>query len=190
MSYSLWPRELYSLPAFSVHGILQARILEWVAIPFSRGSSQSRDWTRISRIAGRFFTVSATREALVTCMLPNSGPTAHLSKATTWETGIGWKTKGYFIQEAGNLGEGGPGSQNYLLRFCLAMNVLKGKRRSNFSWSWDGGQASCHLPLQASSLIPWSLSLEALLFTQSVCELTEGEAGEEIWSSWITYSSF
>ena len=36
----------YSLPASSVHGILQARILEWVAIPFSRGSSQSRDQTR------------------------------------------------------------------------------------------------------------------------------------------------
>ena len=38
-----------------VHGILQARILEWVAVPFSRGSSQCRDWTQVSRIAGRFF---------------------------------------------------------------------------------------------------------------------------------------
>ena len=41
----------------SVHGILQARILEWVAIPFSRRSSQSRDQTWVSCIAGRFFTV-------------------------------------------------------------------------------------------------------------------------------------
>ena len=40
-----------------VHGILQARILEWVAIPFSRGSSQPRACTQVSRIAGRFFTV-------------------------------------------------------------------------------------------------------------------------------------
>ena len=40
----------------SVHGILQARILEWGAIPFSRGSSQPRDRTHISLIAGRFFT--------------------------------------------------------------------------------------------------------------------------------------
>ena len=40
-------------PGFSVHGILQARILEWVAIPFSRGSSQSRDWTRVSWIGRR-----------------------------------------------------------------------------------------------------------------------------------------
>ena len=39
----------------SVHGILQARILEWVAVPFSRGSSQSRDQTQVSRIAGRVF---------------------------------------------------------------------------------------------------------------------------------------
>ena len=45
----------------SVHGILQARILEWVAIPFSRGSSWPRDWTRVSCIAGRFFTSWATR---------------------------------------------------------------------------------------------------------------------------------
>ena len=51
-----------SLPGSSVHGILQARILEWLAIPFSRGSSQTRDWTQVSRIAGRFYTVWATRE--------------------------------------------------------------------------------------------------------------------------------
>ena len=40
----------------TVHGILQARILEWVALPFSRGSSQPRDRTQVSHIAGRFFT--------------------------------------------------------------------------------------------------------------------------------------
>ena len=47
----------YSPPGFSAHGILQARILEWVAISFSRGSSQSRDQTQAFCIAGRFFTV-------------------------------------------------------------------------------------------------------------------------------------
>ena len=52
-----------SLPGSSVHGILQARILEWVVIPFSRRSSQPRDWTCSSHIAGRFFTIWATREA-------------------------------------------------------------------------------------------------------------------------------
>ena len=48
---------------YTVHGILQDRILEWVAFPFSRGSSQPRDWTQVSCIAGRFFTSWATREA-------------------------------------------------------------------------------------------------------------------------------
>ena len=47
----------------TVHGILQARILEWVAFPISRGSSQPRDRTQVSCIAGRFFTSWATREA-------------------------------------------------------------------------------------------------------------------------------
>ena len=46
-----------SLPGSSVHGILQARILEWVAVPFSRGSSQPRDQMKVSRIASGFFTV-------------------------------------------------------------------------------------------------------------------------------------
>ena len=46
----------YSLPGSSVHGILQARLLEWVSMSFSRGSSQPRDWTQVSCIAGRFFT--------------------------------------------------------------------------------------------------------------------------------------
>jgi len=53
----------WSPPGSSVHGILQARILEWVAVPFSRGSSQPMDGTQVSRIAGRFFTIWATREA-------------------------------------------------------------------------------------------------------------------------------
>jgi len=49
---------------YTVHGILQARILEWVAVPFTRGSSQPRDLTQVSHIAGGFFTSSATKEAL------------------------------------------------------------------------------------------------------------------------------
>ena len=51
-SDSLWP-----------HGILQARILEWVTDPFSRGSSQPRDQTQVSGIVGGFFTSWATKEA-------------------------------------------------------------------------------------------------------------------------------
>ena len=54
-----------SLPGSSVHGILQTRILEWVDIPFSKGSSQPTDWTQVSCIAGKFFTIWATRETPV-----------------------------------------------------------------------------------------------------------------------------
>ena len=55
----------YSLPGSSVHGIIQARILEWVAISYSWGSSQLKDRTGVSCIAGRFFTIWATREASI-----------------------------------------------------------------------------------------------------------------------------
>ena len=50
-------------PGSPVHGILQARILEWVAVSFSRGYPQPRDQTQVPYIAGRFFTILATREA-------------------------------------------------------------------------------------------------------------------------------
>ena len=52
----------YSLPGFSVHGIFQARVLEWVAIAFSRGSSQPRDQTQVSRFGGRHVTIWDTSE--------------------------------------------------------------------------------------------------------------------------------
>ena len=52
-----------SSPSSSGHEILQARILEWVAIPFSRGSSQPRDGTQVSHNADRCFTIWATKEA-------------------------------------------------------------------------------------------------------------------------------
>ena len=52
-----------SLPGSSIHGILDARILEWVAISFSRRSFRPRDRTQVSCIAGRCFTLWATREA-------------------------------------------------------------------------------------------------------------------------------
>ena len=60
-SSSLWPVDC-SPPGSSVHGISQARILEWVAIFFSRESSSFRNWTQFSHTAGRSFTVSATTE--------------------------------------------------------------------------------------------------------------------------------
>ena len=56
-------------PGSSVHGILQARILDWVAISSSRGSSQPRDCTQVSHLAGGSFTSWATREALLSIVL-------------------------------------------------------------------------------------------------------------------------
>ena len=69
-----------SLPGSSIHGIFQARVLEWAAISFSRRSSQPRDQTQISCIAGRRFTIWATREAPT---LPNIswGQVPHSLKA-------------------------------------------------------------------------------------------------------------
>ena len=52
-----------NLPGSSAHGISQERILEWIAIPFSRGSSKPSDGNQASHIAGGFFTIWATREA-------------------------------------------------------------------------------------------------------------------------------
>ena len=54
---------LFTSQIYTVQGILQTRILEWVAVPFSRGSSQPGDQTQVSHIACRFFTGWATREA-------------------------------------------------------------------------------------------------------------------------------
>ena len=62
VSNSLWPHGL-SLLCSSIHGIFQAKVLEWVAISFSRGSSWPSDWTQVSHVAGRCFNLWATREA-------------------------------------------------------------------------------------------------------------------------------
>ena len=60
LSDSLWSRGLWSTIS-SVYGILQAKLLEWTAMPFSRGSSRPRDQTPVSCITGRFFTIWDTR---------------------------------------------------------------------------------------------------------------------------------
>ena len=65
---TLWDPVYCSLPGSSLYGILQARILEWVAISFSRGSSQPRGQTWVSHIAGSRINLWATREALTLTM--------------------------------------------------------------------------------------------------------------------------
>ena len=74
MSHSTGPR-LCNPMDYTAHGILQARILKWVAFPFSRVSSQSRDGTQVSHIAGRFLTSWATRETFTLAKSLQSCPT-------------------------------------------------------------------------------------------------------------------
>ena len=89
-------------PGSSVHGILQAGILEWVAISFSRGFSRPRGWTQVSRIAGRLVTNWATREpgrlpeehrwdrawALLTDVV-RFGELGALEEGNGWGSGVG-----------------------------------------------------------------------------------------------------
>ena len=76
------------------HGILQARILEWVAVPFSRGSSQPRDRTQVSGIAGRWFASWATRESptIKAIYLPATSPRAAVSNRTACRLGCRLQT--------------------------------------------------------------------------------------------------
>ena len=74
-----------SLPGSSVHGIFQARVLEWVAISLSRGSSQPRDWTQVFRTAGRRFTLWATREAHFKTIAYRMTSQAALLVKTAWQ---------------------------------------------------------------------------------------------------------
>ena len=87
MSSSLRPMDC-SLPGFSVHGILQARLLEWLAIPFSRGSSQPWDWTQTSCTEGSFYTIWTTREAqrLIRVNVYWAFPVSHCGECLTWRS--------------------------------------------------------------------------------------------------------
>ena len=98
MSDSLRPNGLYSPPGSSVHGILQAKILEWVAMPSSRGSSQPRAQTQVSRIADGFW--------ILYCLSHQGSPwileqvAYPLSKGSSWPrnwTGVFCTAGGWYI---------------------------------------------------------------------------------------------
>ena len=78
-----------SPPGSSVHGILQAKILEWVVIPFSRASSWPRDLTRVFHIADKFFTIWATRWDPQTSQLGQAFCFKLLCKSTIYAAGGG-----------------------------------------------------------------------------------------------------
>ena len=77
-----------SLPGSSVHGIFQAIVLEWIAISLSRGSSRPRDWTQVSRIVDRRFTIWATREV-------HDQPKQHIKKQRHYFVYKGPSSQGY-----------------------------------------------------------------------------------------------
>ena len=98
------------LPGSSIHGIFQARILEWVAISFSRGSSRPRDQTQVSHIGGRRLNLWATREAQ-----------RHVSKLKRWKLWIKlWECS----QEAWKMN---PGNQ-----IIISVGMSKKRRKLSF----------------------------------------------------------
>ena len=141
----------------TVHGILQARMLEWVAFPFSRGSSQPRHGTQVSQISGEFFTSWATREAQEYwngCPSPGDLP----------DPGIGL---------------GSPALQSYSLPVELSSSVVPFSSclqffpaSGSFPMSWlftSGGQSigisASVLPMNIQGWLP--LGLTGLIFLQS-----------------------
>ena len=123
-------------PDSSVHGILQARILEWVAMPFSRGSSLPRDQTWVSCIAGRSFTVWATREA------PKYKSTIFffllLKDKLLWKRPLGqqiqWRL---FAKLLLDLFPSPQGKQNEQI-ICMYLEIFS---QGLFPWSWVGPRA-------------------------------------------------
>ena len=90
----------YSLAGSSVHGIFQARVLEWGAIAFSRGSSRPRDRTRVSRVVGRCFTIWATREALQKLNVTEILNKAEVSGGGTEHLEIRYIQSGFFTKSS------------------------------------------------------------------------------------------
>ena len=101
----------YSPPGSSVHGIFQARILEWLAISFSKESSQPRDRSPVSRAAGRFFTIWATRE------------TNNKAEDSNWLGQKDCKSLEKWIL-TGQMGKGGQGAEHVPGRGSSFMQVI------------------------------------------------------------------
>ena len=113
-----------SPPGSSVHWIFQARILEWFAIPFSRGSSWPRDWIQVSCIAGRWFTLWAIREALE-CKSRKSRNTWSNRQIWPWNTEWSRAKKVEFYQE------------NALV---IANTLFQQHKRRLYTWTSPDGQ--------------------------------------------------
>ena len=158
-----------SLPGSSVHGILQARILEWVAISFSRGSSQPRDRTRVSCIAGRFFFTSwATREFL--CSTAQIFDSYKLLTPTFRTQKYAKLTSGYYLHEMWsslNTENHGDPTQNTTWKGYLFQWFLKWTKRQNY---WDDFP-EIQIQIHPRDSILVSLCWSPCLWTKTVFKL-------------------
>ena len=122
---------------YIVHGILQARILEWVAFPFSRGSSWPRNQTRVCCIAGGFFTYWAIREVTLAHDKILSYLSSHLmfSHKQVWGSlGLSaWSFHFFSVPESEQ-------NQNLFIFNLLLLGKIEGKRRGDRGW--DGWMTS------------------------------------------------
>ena len=135
---SLWPHGPYS------RWNSQVRILEWVAFPFSRGSSQPRDQTQVSRVADGFFTSWATREALFIELLCKDSrkspiPTHPLSHQLPnvhciQGTGAEQRPRRQALLHAGELCAAGRGSELWGLSLLWSLKDLSSSRRWLYNW--------------------------------------------------------
>ena len=142
-----------SLSGSSVHGIFQARVLEWIAISFSRGSSQHRSQTWVSRIAGRCFTGWATREAQPQVTTISSWQQPGTIRSSLWllgalRTGRDWWVLFHFKRIGQLSGDGQYGTGRVKLLW------LKGKR-----WPYKALQSLPTMELSCETWQPMSMAL-------------------------------
>ena len=130
---------------YTIHGILQARIPEWIAVPFSRRSSQPRDQTQVSHIAGRFFTSWATRgaswEQKSVCLL------------------LKWWVCGEVFKSAPDIWRGGNPSQELRVESTQTgkTSVVTSDCFVIFIWAENRGAAESPVDWFPGFLVPWLL---------------------------------
>ena len=136
-----------SPPGSSVQGIFQARILEWVAISFSRGFSRPRDWTQVSCTAGRVFIDSATRETQIY--------TSELMKSwLDWQTECSSLLPGFWVIRS-------------LLFPCRYGRIgAEFRRDSTKNWIWNKKSQMEVLVMTLPSTLLWGMRVR---ITLSLC---------------------
>ena len=160
-----------SPPGSSVHDILQARILDWVAISFSRGSSSPRGQTHISCIVGRFFIAEPSRKPVM--------PTASNSQAllTTHSSTLAWKIP--WTEEPGRLQSMGSLSQTWLSDFTFtfhfhALEKEMATHSSVLAWRIPGTTKPGGLPSMGSHRVghDWNDLAAAAAVLHTRCGIT------------------